>query len=69
MDSIGTTAGLLTSQYRTSQSIITIMVDPSDGTLMSVLVDDGDGILEYNYEKKHSGISYGTDELQWGLFA
>jgi hypothetical protein len=45
------------------------MVDPSDGTLMSVLVDDGDGILEYNYEKKHSGISYGTDELQWGLFA
>lgn len=69
MDSIGTVAGLIYSEYKSAFCIVTVLQNPSDGMLVSVLVDDGEDVMEYNYNKGKSGINYGTDELQWGLFA
>lgn len=69
MESIGTVAGLLYTDYKSSICIVTVLQNPTNGQLISVLVDDGEDIQEYNYNKGRTGISYGTDQLQWGLFA
>lgn len=69
MDSIGTLGGLLTVDYRNSLCIVTILQDPSNGKLVTVIVDDGDEVMEYNYAKSINTMNYGTDPLQWGLFA
>lgn len=69
MNSIGTIAGLLSVAFKNSDSIFTILLDPRTGKLMSFLVDDGDEVMEYTYNKIHSGVEYGSDPLQWGLFA
>lgn len=69
MDSIGTLAGMLTVDYKQSENILTILLDPRTGKLMSFLVDDGVEVLEYTYNKAGQGVQYGTDPLQWGLFA
>ena len=69
MDSIGTISGLISSYFINSQNLITILLNPADGRLVSITVDDGNDIQEYNYEEPASGVNYGTHELQWGLFA
>lgn len=69
MDSIGTLAGLLSIAYKQSDNILTILLDPRTGNLMSFLVDDGTEIQEFYFSEKKSSIEYGTDPLQWGLFA
>jgi len=69
MESIGTISGLLYTDYKSSNCIITVLHNPTDGQLISVLVDDGEDVKEFNYNKGRSGINYGTDQLQWGLFA
>ncbi len=68
MNSIGI-SGLLTVDYRNSLCIVTILQDPSNGNLVSVIVDDGDEVMEYNYAKSPNTMNYGSDPLQWGLFA
>jgi hypothetical protein len=69
MNSIGISGGLLTVDYKNSLCIVTILQDPSSGKLVSVLVDDGDEVMEYNYAKTQNSMNYGSDPLQWGLFA
>lgn len=68
MNSIGI-SGLLTVDYRNSLCIVTILQDPSNGKLVSVIVDDGDEVREYKYAKSQNTMNYGSDPLQWGLFA
>ncbi len=69
MNSIGILGSLLTVDYKNSQCIVTVLQDPTSGKLVSVLVDDGDEVMEYNYAKAQNTINYGNDPLQWGLFA
>lgn len=69
MNAIGTFDGLLTVSYKNSNSILTILLDPRDGEIMSFLVDDGEDVREFNICEKKSTVQYGTDPLQWGLFA
>lgn len=69
MESIGTVAGLLYTDYKSSICIVTVLQNPTNGQLISILVDDGEDVKEYQYNKRKTGINYGTDVLQWGLFA
>ncbi len=69
MDSIGTISGLISNYFVNSEHLITILLNPADGRLMSITVDDGNDIQEYNYDEPVTGITYGNHSLQWGLFA
>ncbi|HLO90312.1 MAG TPA: hypothetical protein VK172_04020 [Lentimicrobium sp.] len=69
MNAIGTIEGLLSVSYKNSGSIFTILLDPKNGEIISFLVDDGEDVREFNLHEKKSSIEYGTDPLQWGLFA
>lgn len=69
MDSIGTISGLISSYFMNSENLITILVNPADGKLVSILVDNGEDVEEFNYENHGTGMNYGTHSLEWGLFA
>ncbi|HLN53087.1 MAG TPA: hypothetical protein VK212_05220 [Lentimicrobium sp.] len=69
MDSIGTISGLISNYFVNSQNLITILLNPVDGKLMSITVDDGEDVQQFNYEEPASGVNFGTHSLEWGLFA
>lgn len=50
MNSIGIVAGLLSVIYQNSLSIVTILQDKK-GHLISLIIDDGIDVREYNYGK------------------
>lgn len=69
MNTLGAMNGLLTTDFISSTCIFTILQEPGSGRLISFLVDDGDEINEYTYEKPNFYAQPGTDPLQWGLLA
>lgn len=69
MNSIGLISGYLSVSYLNSQNIITIVQDFTKGDLLSIIVDDGEEVKEYNYSKSHNQHSINTNPLQWGLIA
>jgi hypothetical protein len=69
MNSIGTISGLISNYFVNSENLITILLNPTDGRLISLIIDDGEDVKEFNYEVPVSGVNYGSHSLQWGLFA
>ncbi len=67
MNYIGLISGYLSVSYLNSQSIITIVQDFTRGDLLSIIVDDGDEVKEYNYRTTRNPHSINTNPMQWGL--
>lgn len=69
MNSLGTFENMLSVMYRTSNSIVNVLQDPTDGKLISVVIDDGEDIQEYNFGESRFVENPSFDSLQWGNYA
>lgn len=69
MNSLGIFENMLSVMYRTSNSIVNVLQDPTDGKLISVVIDDGEDIQEYNFGESRFVENPSFDSLQWGNYA
>ncbi len=69
MNSIGLITGFLSVSFASSGSIIHIIHNTTDGSLQSIIVDDGDEINEYSYNRRTRPVTVANHPLKWGLNA
>jgi hypothetical protein len=69
MNSIGLITGFLSVSFASSGNIIHIIHNTTDGSLHSIIVDNGDEINEYSYNLGTSPITVADHPLKWGLNA
>ncbi len=69
MNPFGILGGLISVIHQNSVGFITVLQNPVTGELMSIIIDDGIQIKEYDYSKRKTGEHGGSGILQPGFIA